>query len=63
MKKENDGKVGRSVDRVARIERSRPYVVRDEIKITTNETARAAGLAVRRNSTASFALGLVYILE
>lgn len=36
-----------------RIEKSRPYVVRVGIKISTNEIARAADLCVRRASAVS----------
>lgn len=41
-KKEDNGKLGRSVDRLARIESNVPYIVRDCITVIMNKMTRAA---------------------
>lgn len=62
-RKEGDGKLARSAERLAGNERSGPYVVPDGITITMDEVLRAPEGGVRRSVTSSFASGLVDIFE
>lgn len=62
-KKKDDGKLGRSDERLERVENNRPYVVRDVITITMEEMVRAADVGVLRSLTASFASELVNFFE
>lgn len=62
-KKKIDGKLGGSDEKMERIVRNRPYVVRDGIKIIIDETARVAYEDGRRSSTAIFVSGLAEILK
>lgn len=48
---------------MAIIEMSSQYVVRDEVKITVDETAPDASLGVRRGTTARFELQKADILK
>lgn len=61
--KEDDDKLGRSNERLTKLERSPPYVIRDEIIITTDKMARAAALDIGRSTTTSFRSGFVEIFE
>lgn len=61
--KEDDGKLGRLVERGASVQRNGTYIVRDRITIKLDETAGASSVFVRRSWTESFASGLVDILR
>lgn len=50
--KEDDGKLGRSNERLSRIERSVQYVVHDGLTIKMNPMAQDADGGVCRSSTA-----------
>lgn len=56
-------KLERTEQRLARIERSRPYVVRDGIKITVDDIALTADVSDHRSSAASYFPGLVESFE
>lgn len=58
-KKEDDGKMGRSDERMARTRNSTPCVRSDSITTTMDRMARSVDMGVRRTFTTSFALALV----
>lgn len=62
-KKVDEGQVRRSDEKMARVEKSGPYEVRDGIAITMDEMALAADMLVCRSSTAGFASVLADILK
>lgn len=47
--KSDDGKLGRSEERIAEIERSAPYVVHDGFIVIMYEMTKAAELGTRRS--------------
>lgn len=53
-KEEIDGRLRRKHERSATAERYEPYPVRDGIRITADEMARAVNASVQRRSAASF---------
>lgn len=57
--KKDDGKSGRDGGRLERTGKSRPYVMRDPIRMTISENTLAADIDGRRSLTAGFASGVV----
>lgn len=53
----------RSDEILPKIEKSRPYVVRDGILTTTDEMARGVDVGLCKSSKAGFASGLVEIFK
>lgn len=62
MERDN-GNSGSSNETLERVERSKPYVLLDGIKIIMDEMAWAANMGLRKSLTAVFRTGLVEIVK